>query len=597
GQLSGGVGAYRGRLAPAVLAAQGSGSGGTLALSCVGSAVPAVDWAGYGDDAAAIPAACADGTGAEAAPGTPYAGGWGARYSAPRAWKGNLRWSGRALGLRLLGKPQRFTVEAQAIRGLAEPLSLDANLNATPRFTLAGEGRPVFVAPTAISEAGFAGLAASRLEPGFGRVTELRSDGEVRTGLVSVGVAPIGAVFGSIRYGATYTRAWSRSLERGADPADPRRLEWAANPLQAPHAVVGFVAFPLVRAGGRFRASLHLAGRHQAGRPFTPLVGGDVNGDGTGGDPAFIFTPESAGDAAVVEGMRRLLNTAPPSIRRCLREQAGRVAARGSCRGPAWTDLNAELSGFITPPAGRGVQFALIARNVGGGLDALLHGSDRRRGWGDIPAIDPVLLSVRGFDADGRRFLYDINGRFGRSTAIRRAVTVELRFTVNLAKSYRHVAIDEHAFNLRRDATTAADSAAFAREFFSTPPNLVRHILRDPNAGRIVLTGRQEDTLKTIADSMDAELGRVVEPAAEYLSGALRRRSGAEVARGVRPAQERYAELFAGYMRCAREVLTPDQWEALGYALTHHADEHPDTAATRALWCRTGRGETIEDEP
>ncbi|HYW08497.1 MAG TPA: hypothetical protein VE913_16175, partial [Longimicrobium sp.] len=181
GQLSGGVGAYRGRLAPAVLAAQGSGSGGTLALSCVGSAVPAVDWAGYGDDADAIPSACADGSGAEAAPGTPYAGGWGARYSAPRAWKGNLRWSGRALGLRLLGKPQRFTVEAQAIRGLAEPSSLDANLDATPRFTLAGEGRPVFVAPTAISGAGFAGLAASRLEPGFGRVTELRSDGEVRT--------------------------------------------------------------------------------------------------------------------------------------------------------------------------------------------------------------------------------------------------------------------------------------------------------------------------------------------------------------------------------------------------------------------------------
>ena len=587
GQLSGGAGLFRGRLSPALLAAQGTGAGGTLLLSCVGDATPAPDWTGYGDDPGGAPSACVDGTGTgEPPPATPYATAWGDHFAAPRAWKGNLRWSGRLGGLRLFGRPQRLTTEAQGIRGLAEPSSLDANLDATPRFTLADEGRPVFA--TSITAAGFAPVAASRLDPGFGRVTELRSDGEVRTGLWSAGIAPVGAVGGVLRYGVTYTRAWSRSLERGADPADPRRLVWGANPLQAPHAVTGFVAFPLLRASERFRATLHLAGRHQAGRAFTPQVGGDVNGDGAGGDPAFVFAPASAPEA-IAGGMRRLLDDGPSHVRRCLRDQLGRVAARGSCRGPAWTDLNAELSGFITPPAGRGVQFAVIARNVGGGLDALLHGAGGRRGWGDIPSVDPVLLSVRGFDAAGGRYLYDVNGRFGRALGVRRPFTVELRLTVDLAKSYPHVAVDEHAFNLRRDAATSADSLEMARLFFATPPNLVRYILREPTASAVVLTGRQESALGVIADSMDAGLRRVVEPAAEYLAGAMGTAGGAQIARGVRPAVERYAGLFAAYMRCARDVLSPDQWESLGYALTHHADEHPDTLETRSLWCRAGR--------
>src|SRR5206468_4714824 len=82
--------------------------------------------------------------------------------------------------------------------------------------------------------------------------------------------------------------------------------------------------------------------RFSSGTPFTPVVSGDINGDGYANDRAFIADPAAAGDPALAAGMTQLLAGAAPKVRDCLTSQFGQIAARNSCEGP-WTS-----TGFLT---------------------------------------------------------------------------------------------------------------------------------------------------------------------------------------------------------------------------------------------------------
>ena len=69
-------------------------------------------------------------------------------------------------------------------------------------------------------------------------------------------------------------------------------------------------------------------GRASSGVYFSPLVGGDINGDGRLNDRAFVFDPavEAArGDTAVANGMTRLLANTSGRARDCLLSEMGKV--------------------------------------------------------------------------------------------------------------------------------------------------------------------------------------------------------------------------------------------------------------------------------
>ena len=71
-------------------------------------------------------------------------------------------------------------------------------------------------------------------------------------------------------------------------------------------------------------------GSFRAGNPYTPLVSGDVNGDGYSNDRAFIFDPATAADPTVATAMTSLLETTDREAR-------------------AWDEMGADNTGASIP--------------------------------------------------------------------------------------------------------------------------------------------------------------------------------------------------------------------------------------------------------
>jgi hypothetical protein len=275
---------------------------------------------------------------------------------------------------------------------------------------LAGEdNRPVYVSPGAITAGtGAATFGASRVDTAFSTVLEARSN--LATSAAQL-TATLGGVFGpGIVFSASYT--WQRARDqqtgvRGSTAGDPNQAEWSRSDFERRHNFVVTVTYP-------FSTVLEITsiGRLTSGTPFTPMVGGDVNGDGLRNDRAFIFAPGAGTPEA--QAMARLLGSAAPSVRGCLERQIGTVAARNSCFGPWQGTLDFQLN---WRPAFWGLdhrlQVSVITYNFLRGLDELLHGVNGARGWGLQTRPDGTLLYVTGFNPATSAYAYQVNDRFG----------------------------------------------------------------------------------------------------------------------------------------------------------------------------------------
>jgi len=194
---------------------------------------------------------------------------------------------------------------------------------------------------------------------------------------------------------------------RGTTAGDPDVIEWGRSDLERRHSFVLSITYP-------FSTSLELTsiGRLTSGTPFTPMVGGDVNGDGQRNDRAFIFAP---GDTtAVSQRMSRLLATAAPGVRSCLQSQIGMIAGRNSCTGPWQGSLDFQMNwrpGFWG--LNHRLQISVVTFNFLRGLDELLHGVNGAQGWGLQTRPDGTLLYVTGFNPATNAYAYQVNERFG----------------------------------------------------------------------------------------------------------------------------------------------------------------------------------------
>jgi hypothetical protein len=502
--LRGGIGQFRNLLGPDLVATAAVTTGlldATQRLLCVGSAVPAPQWNAW-SAGAPPPASCAGGVGSTLADNAPNVLAFDRDYDAPRSWRANLSWSGARWNV-------AYTFEGIYSLNLNQPGTLDLNFAGRPRFTLADEGRPVYVTPASIDPAtGALSPLDARRSAEFGRIVMQRGDLRSTSRQLTLVLAPAKPQLGSWALTGAYTLGQVRQQFRGFDGGtfgDPAVREWARGDLDVRHQV-------LVQAGfQRNGVSLTLFGHVQSGLPYAPLVGADVNGDGVVNDRAFVFAPAPDGTvgadavtAARDAGLRTLLASAPRQVRECLTRALGTVVERNGCEGPWTAMVNARLglSGTVTR-LGQRVEVGLNFTNLLGGLDQLLHGS-QLRGWGAPALPDPVLYHVRGFDSTSRRFRYEVNPRFGDTrpgaTTLRAPFRVTLDVSLDIGRPPAEQQLDRWLRSGRNGHLGQRFSAdELKRRYVRNVPDPYRALLQESDS--LLLTREQSEALEAAQTS------------------------------------------------------------------------------------------------
>jgi hypothetical protein len=501
GVLRGGVGEFRSIFSPNPIAEAVGLTGlpdGMIRLLCVGNAVPTPAWTEFVSDAGAVPTVCAPGHSnlVDAAPPVMLID---PHFEVPRSWRANLA---------LTTRWRSVFVNVDGIVSLnrRQPGTVDLNLPSAPVARLASEGdRPLYVPISAIMpQTGAILPAAGRRDARYGQVASLRSDLRSTSRQLMVSLQPdIGP---TSRFSIAYTLGSVQSGQRGFDGAafgDPSVQEVARGNLDVRHQFVVSGGKSFAQLGG---TTFTIFGVFQSGYPYTPLIAGDVNGDGRANDRAFVHAPGAAlaaGDTLLASNMEALLAEAPAHARRCLERQLGRAAARSSCEGPWTATANARIDlplRFLGTgiPNRRRVRVAINLANLLGGLDQVLRGSTRLRGWGVVAVPEQTLYTVSGFDPAAQRFRYRVNPRFGRtdlaSSILRTPFRATLDFSVDLGRPVEVQQVERFLAPGRSRPGPKLDSAALHTRYARNVPNVFRLVLRD--ADSLFLTPLQIDALE-----------------------------------------------------------------------------------------------------
>ena len=568
GMIRAGVGEFRGLYRADALADADGATGLPDAfrrLTCVGASTPRPVFSS--SSSAPIPSTCQPGA-PTLADATPSVSLLGSGYQPPRNWRASLGWTSRFAKI-------DYRVDATYALNYNQASIIDRNLRATPVFTLASEaGRAVFVPVTSV-DPGSGGVqsAAARIASTFGSVVERVGDQRGRARNVTLSLTPDlselgdGDFYVNVNYTYASARAAARGLDGGA-AGDPRTIEWARSPFDIRHQVITQMSrsFP----GG---VGLSLFLNLQSGLPFTPLVAGDINGDGRANDRAFI---PSASTPALTE----LISAAPSGASRCLTVQRGAIAARNSCEGP-WSqamalrlDVPARLLG-LPNRARLALQFA----NPLGALDAALHGSDELRGWGSSSTPDPVLLVPRGFDVATNAFRYDINPRFGetRPSRVTRpldpyGVTLDVRMDLS---------VQQEVQELKRQLKPGRNGDRRPR--LSTDSLMARYQRSMPSlfsalqvfSDTLLLTPLQMDSLARHEVRYRASLDTIYRPVVTYLAALPDAYDGLEALQRVQLADSLAWDVTYETGALSKKVLSAVQLTIVQEFLKRVMDESP----------------------
>lgn len=562
GTLRGGIGEFRDLLRPNILADASAATGldnGSTYLNCVGAAVPQPDWTQFANDLSSIPGQCVSGSGV-LGDLTPAATLIDPSYDVPRSWRASLDWNTSTHGI-------LYRVGTLVSYDLSQPGLVDANFSGIPQMNLAGEAnRPVFVSAASIDQnSGAVSPVESRRSTSYGnvgvRVSDLRGYG----GQLNLAVSPDvfkfrsgASFFGSLAYTLQSSKREYRGFD-GAAFGDPRLREWAASSNDARHIFVLTTAFSTSKTG-----TVTLFGRAQSGLPFTPIVQGDVNGDGRSGDRAFIPNPATTTDTNLGDQLRALLAGGSSTARDCLRENLGRVVPRNGCRGPWTQSLNIQWSPPVPGKWANRVQPSVYFQNVLAGVDQVFHG-DNLRGWGSPATPNPVLLTPRSFDAANGRFNYDVNPRFADTrpghSLLRNPFRIVIDFRLRLSTDY---ALQQ----LRRAVEPVKSAQGWQRRsadsltafYLSRTSDVYKLILEQTDS--LFLT-RSQITALNHADSIFTDRVRALyRPLGEYLARGAGAAGKAELDT-AKATEKLYWKVFWEQPDSVGDILTPAQRELM----------------------------------
>ena len=570
--ISGGVGAFRGVIQPGMISGMIDATGlpNTLKqLTCVGDATPVPDWSLYMSDPGAAPTECLDGTApAEFSSDRPNVRTFDPSFQAPISWRGNLQLDGLSYHGWGIGLSYTYSL------GLNGQSGIDLNLQRTPEFSLpAEEQRPVFVSPDAIVPAtGLVAPGASRLTPRFGSVTSYVSDLRSVASQFNISLRPPKPLFGKLPLNITYTHSGQRAQERGFDGStagDPFARDWAAG-QQPSHQVTLYTSF------GKKWLSLSMRATLTSGIPYTPMIVGDVNGDGRSNDRAFIFDPATTSDTLLAGQMRSLLASAPGRVRACLEKQLGQIAERNSCR-TGWR-LQPDINLNVNPPLpglgadGDRLRFSVTTVNAMGALLRLFGLEDTQFGSMTASArdFDRTLLYVDGFDPATKKYEYRVNQLFGelgsRRGGVRRS-RFRNPFQVQLGVSYhfggpprRTLARSLGLVSEDKKAAPLTEQEVRARlERLTRNPVDAIVALRDS----LLLTENQLARIRKLSGEFDAQADSMLAPLVRYVIDHGRKTEDDELQKRIGKVMPEMAKLMSSTLQRAGEVLTAEQRERL----------------------------------
>lgn len=561
GQVHGGIGQFQNLPNSQLIAAAVDNTGlpsGAQQISCVGGAIPTPNWAAYLQDPANIPTTCADGTNGTAfSSSVPNVSLFSPDYVPQRSWRGNLGWAAP-----ILNNTFRGSVDGTYSLNLDQQGTIDLNFNRQQVFTLGDEGgRPVFVQPTSIVPASGAIVSRdARVTQQYAQVTDYRSDMQSRSAQLQFGISPV-SFNSSLQWSVNYVWQHVNDLTRGfsgTTAGDPYLTQWARSNSDARHQFNLTLGYTIKQA-----VSITTNTRVQSGSPFTPMVSGDVNGDGYNNDRAFIFNPSDPNTpAALGPEIQNLLTNGPSSVRDCLRHQLGVVAGRNSCEGPWSTQMSLRIS--LVSQALKLPQRATISLGIANpltGIDALVHGSDNMHGWGGSAFTDPTLLYVRGFDPASKSYVYDVNPRFGASTesaALNRApmrLTLDVRYDVGPERERQQLMLGLRA---GRDGkgqkmTERQIKLRYTRAY----PNPFEQMLRQHDS--LGLSQAVSDSIAILNKKYGTVIDSIWSPVAKYLAALPNKYDEDEAYAKVRGAENASLDQMAIYGPAAKHLLTDEQ--------------------------------------
>ena len=541
---------------------------GSQQIMCVGDAAPIPQWAAYASKSS-IPDTCTDGTaGTVFATTAPNVYLVSTAFRPQRTVRSNLSWNGSILDARF-----STSIEGTYSVNLNQQRTVDINFNPATQFSLADDGRPVFVDTASIvPTTGFIAASGARKSPSFTRVSELRSDLRSNTAQLTVRLSPIVRTVNAFSWSAAYTYSRIREQVSGfsSTAGDPLGIEWATAG-QGPHSFNYNLRYTFFNA-----VQVNWSGMFRSGSAFTPMIAGDVNGDGYSNDRAFVFSPTgTATDPAVAAGMQSLLAQATGATRECLEKQLGHIAARNSCRGP-WSStasLNVSLDRVkFRMPQRAQISFSLS--NPLGAADLAMHGSSKLRGWGQTPFPDQSLLYVRGFDPQARKYIYEVNQRFGAT----RPQFITLRNPVTLSAQMR---FDLGAMRERQNLIQQLDfgrhtpGSRYPEQLFrSAGANAVLNpmgaILRQQDSLR--LTSTQADSIASMNRRYAYRSDSVWAPVSRYFAGLPANYQEDEAYDRYLAARRAQVDLLATIGPSVRDLLTPEQRRKLPLSVLYSLD-------------------------
>jgi hypothetical protein len=360
-----------------------------------------------------------------------------------------------------------------------------------------------------------------------------------------------------------YSNVRDRVRGFGSTVGNPLDLSWGRSSFDSRHQIVYTLGYNFFNT-----VNVSWYGQFRSGTPFTPMIAGDVNGDGYSNDRAFIFNPTTTSNAAVASGIQELLDHGSGAARDCLLRQLGTLAGRNSCEGP-WTST-ANLSFTFNPMRVRMPQRAMLSFNLSnplGAADLVMHGSNRLHGWGQPATPDQSLLYVRGFDpSNGGRYIYEVNQRFGATlpalSAFRLPVTLTamLRFDVGPTR-------ERQSLTMQLDRGRRVDGQKIPEQFLrliygtGSVPNPMAQILRQQDS--LHLTSQQADSIASLNRWYSVRIDSIWAPVAKYLSDLPNKYDQGEAYDHYLAARHASVDLLAHIAPQVKHILTAEQLRKL----------------------------------